>query len=283
MLILSNTTDTLELVLAGAVAANQPSFICSYRDITATDYVPGRVLGLLNGATAVVGATAPAASTQRVIDHLTVFNRDTANVTLTVRYDANGTEYPLTVVTLAPSERLEYQEGSGFRVFTSAGSMKMLTVAGNNPVTSSRQKTTLGADVTNSNATANTIADVTGLNFSVNSGQRYWFRFVIHYTAAAITTGSRWTINGPASPTELRYGSEYSLTTTSKTFNTGLAAFDLPAASNASSAATTANVAVIEGFITPSAAGTVTARFASEIASSAIVAKAGSFVEFMAL
>lgn len=44
--------------------------------------------------------------------------------------------------------------------------------------------------------------------------------------------------------------------------------------------ATGSNIAVIEGFITPSANGTVIARFASEITASAIVAKAGSIVMY---
>jgi len=60
------------------------------------------------------------------------------------------------------------------------------------------------------------------------------------------------------------------------TFNGGLTSYDLPAASNATSATTAGNIAIVEGFIQPSANGTVIARFASEIASSAIVAKAGS-------
>ena len=79
------------------------------------------------------------------------------------------------------------------------------------------------------------------------------------------------------------YDSDYSLTTTSRTINGGLAAYNLPAASNASSAVTTANTARIEGFIIPSADGNVIARFASEISSSAITAKAGSFVRYQQL
>jgi hypothetical protein len=65
--------------------------------------------------------------------------------------------------------------------------------------------------------------------------------------------------------------------------NEGLAAYDLPAASNASSAATGANIAIVEGFIRPTADGNVIARFASEIAGSAIIARTGAFVEYMAL
>lgn len=137
------------------------------------------------------------------------------------------------------------------------------------------------ADVVNNNATANTLADITGLSFAVTSGVRYWFRFIIPYTAAATTTGSRWTINGPAT-TLLFYRSTYTLTTTSETLNAALAAYNLPAASNASSVVA-GNVAIIEGIIQPSADGTVIARFASEVTLSAITAKAGAMVDFQAL
>ena len=41
-----------------------------------------------------------------------------------------------------------------------------------------------------------------------------------------------------------------------------------------------ANIAIIEGLISASANGSVTARFASEISNSAIVAKAGSVVYY---
>lgn len=135
------------------------------------------------------------------------------------------------------------------------------------------------ADVVNNNGVANTIADVTGLKFPVVAGKRYWFRFVIHYDAAATTTGSRWSINGPAT-TDLNYRSLYSLTTTTETLNQGLAAYDSPAASNATSAATNSNIAIIEGFVLPSASGEIIARFASEVAGSAITALRGSLVQF---
>ncbi len=136
----------------------------------------------------------------------------------------------------------------------------------------------LASPVTNNNAVANTIADVTGLSFAVTSGLRYKFRFYIQYTSAATTTGSRWTINGPTT-TELTYGSVYTLTATSQTTNFAVA-YDIPAASNASSL-TAGNVAVIEGIVKPSSNGTLTARFASEVAGSAIVALAGrSYVEY---
>ncbi len=76
----------------------------------------------------------------------------------------------------------------------------------------------LGSDVVNNNVTANTMADVTGLSFAVLSGVTYKFRFVIRYDAAATTTGSRWSINGPAATT-IAYTSEYSLTASTRTAN----------------------------------------------------------------
>lgn len=141
-----------------------------------------------------------------------------------------------------------------------------------------RTLVTLGSDVVNNNAIANTIADVTGLSFPVTNGTITRFVFTIIYNAAATATGSRWSINGPAF-TLLGYSSRYSLTATSQTTNYANA-YNIPAASNATSANTTGNIAIIEGIINPSANGTVIARFASEVLNSAITAKAGSTVEY---
>lgn len=279
MLILTNTTDNIEVVLNAAHTTNPLRCVASWRDITASAFTPGRSVVNTSGTTPVDAVVAPAASTQRVIDFLSVFNSDTTNKTVTIQYDANGTKYQILAVTLGPNERIEYSEGRGFVTYNSAGAEKLATVSTNNAVSTGRSIAVLGADVTNNNATANTIADVTGLSFPVVAGNRYRFRFVIPYTSAATGTGSRFSINGPASPTELAYQSNYSLSATSETINRALTAYDLPAAANAQSL-TSGNIAIIEGIIRPSADGNVIARFASEVASSAIVAKAGAFVEY---
>jgi hypothetical protein len=134
--------------------------------------------------------------------------------------------------------------------------------------------------VINSHATANTLLDVTGLKFPVISGRRYSFKFVIPYNAAAATTGSRWSINGPAL-SQLHYSSRYTLTAITETVNY-LSAYNLPSTANLSSL-TSGNLAVIEGTLTAAADGEVIARFASEIASSSITALAGAYVTFMIL
>jgi len=276
MIILSETTDNLQVVLGGAITTNQLQCFTSWRDRTSSTFVAGRTVTNTNNTTDVNLAAAPASSTQRVIDLIMVYNRDTVNATVTIKLDANGTEYILFVATLATGESIQYQEGVGFSVFANSGAIKQSINQGNNTIGTAVTAVVLGSDVTNNNASANTIADVTGLSFSVTSGHTYVFEFNIAYTAAATTTGSRWSINGPAF-TRLAYGSEYSLAATTTTRNPNfVTAYDLPAASNATSGNTTSNQACIWGIITPSANGTVIARFASEVSGSAIVAKAGS-------
>ncbi|MEO7904278.1 MAG: hypothetical protein ABIR91_00625 [Candidatus Saccharimonadales bacterium] len=128
------------------------------------------------------------------------------------------------------------------------------------------------SDVT-SDATANVLKDATGLSFAVVAGQTYRFSALIDYTSAATTTGSRWTLSGPAA-SQLSYTSTYTLTATSQTVSFA-SAYGIPAASNLTSL-TSGNVARIDGIIKPTANGTVQVQFASEVAASAITAKAGS-------
>ena len=280
MIVLTETTDKIQVVLGGSITTNQLQCASFWRDVTTTTYLPGRTLVNTNNTTDVDVVGSPGASTQRVVDFLSVYNRDTVNATVTVKLDANGTEYILWKGILATGEMLQYNDKGGFTCTTVAGAIKQSQMWGsNNAVVNVLNTVILSADVINNNGTANTIADVTGLSFSVTAGEVYWFEFVIPFTSAATTTGSRWSINGPSSPTLLNYRSEYTLTATTTTVNSA-AAYDTPAASNAS-ALTTGNVATIWGIIQPSSNGTVIARFASEVLSSAITAKAGATLRWM--
>jgi hypothetical protein len=283
MIILSETTDNLQIVLGSSVTTNQLQCFTSWRDRTATTFVAGRTVTNTNNTTDVNLAAAPAASTQRVIDFISVYNNDTTNKTVTIKLDANSTEYKLFVTTIASGETIQYNEGSGFVVIATTGAIKQSINQGANASTSGLTAVVLGSDITNNNAVANTIADVTGLSFSVTANKSYYFKFVIRYTAAAATTGSRWGVNASAGlATNLTFISEYTLTATTSTRNAMVQAFDSPAAASASSIAAM-NICIMEGHFTPTADGTFIARFASEIANSAIVAKAGSVCYYQQL
>lgn len=270
MLVLTQTTDKIQVVLGGNVTTNQLQCFANYRDITTTAYTPGRNALITNNTTDVDLVDAPASSIQRVIDFLTVFNSDTVSATVTIKADFNGTEYILWKGVLNANERVEFN-GNGFKSFSYTGGEKVQQTEGM-IVSQDLTVVVVESDIVNNNATANTLQDVTGLSFDVVANNTYYFEIICVYNSAATTTGSRWTINTP-STTLLNYQSEYTLTATSKTFNS-LSAKQLPSASNASSI-TTGNVATIWGIIKPSANGTVQVQFASEVSGSAITYKSG--------
>lgn len=281
-MILLSSSDKLTAQLSADVTTNQPVCYVSYCDeMPGRNVIKGNAATLANGTTPVVLAGSPMPGFFREIMYLSVQNVDTAAAQVSIKFDANGTTYELTKVTLASGEKLEYSSESGFKVLANSGAVKTSLNQGNNPVSSEMNRVLLANDVVNNNASANTIADVTGLSFPVTSGKLYYFRFVIFYDAAATTTGSRWAINGPTT-TYLAGTSRYGLTATTETLNY-FNAYNTPAAANATSVGTTGNIAIIEGYITPSAAGDVIARFASEVSASAITAKAGSYVEYIQL
>lgn len=279
MIVLSQTTDKLQAVLAGAVTANQLQCVTSWRDRTSTTFVADRTVTLTNSDTDVDLVGSPAASTQRIIDFISIYQNDTANVTLTVKLDANGTEYILWKGLLAVGERLEYTDDKGFQVYNSAGAVKVSQYLGSQNAIVGAFTTVLSTENTvNNNVSANTLSDVTGLSFAVTAGEQYYFEACIKYTAQATTTGSRWVMNGPANPTQFYMRSEYTLNAAGTTVNS-VAAYQLPAACNASSLAA-GSVATLWGFITPSQNGTMQLQFASEITNSAITALEGSILKW---
>lgn len=279
MLLLASTSDLLTLTSSGTSALDVQA--CAV-DVGLTGRPAGyRKNTAITTATDTTVVVSPSSNVLRTVKTLSVRNKGAGTQVVTVKHTDGTTEVEIIEATLGPDTSLQYHEAAGWWVTDSQGRAVStnLTNVGT-PITDADSITRLTSDVTNNNGTANTIADVTGLSFSVLAGKLYIFEFQIVYTAAATATGSRWSISGPASPTYLNYRSEYSLTTTTTTRNAVLQAYDLPAASNATSAATGNNWAEIYGVIQPSADGTVIARFASEVASSAIVAKVNSFVRY---
>jgi hypothetical protein len=276
MLLLASTSDLLRVVTTSTASTDVHA---SWVDLNGSTVTPGRTNTPISTATTTTVVASPGASTYRTVKTLTVRNRHAStSQTVTVVHTDGTNAMEVIKCTLAAGESLMYVEGAGFWQTDLNGLSKVANYGNVGQATGSGLTTVvLASDVTNNNASANTIADVTGLSFSVTSGKMYYFDFHVVYTAAATTTGSRWAINGPTT-TYLNYRSEYSLTTTTSTRNAMLQAYDSPAASNATSAATGNNWAQVTGVIQPSADGTLVARFASEVSSSAIVAKAGSFV-----
>lgn len=268
------STDKIQVVLAGNVTTNPLQLSASWNDIELTNKGysgGGNNATTSNNTTDVDLVESPSSGYERWLDFLGVFNNDTASAIVIIKLNKNGTTSILWYGVLNQYERVQYTKESGFKSFTLLGGEKVQQTSG---MIASQDLTVVvvESDIVNNNAVANTLQNVTGLAFDVVSGGSYYFEIICVYNAAATTTGSRWTIDCPAT-TFLNYQSEYTLTATSKTFNS-LAAKQLPSASNATSI-TTGNVATIWGIIKPSADGTVQVQFASEVANSAITYKSG--------
>ena len=100
-LVLDTTTKTIKVAMSGAAATSNPEFTVAYADSTSSSLTEGALDGALNGTSDVTVVSAPASSTRRVIKWITIENKDTASVTLTVKYDNNGTQRIIANVTLA--------------------------------------------------------------------------------------------------------------------------------------------------------------------------------------
>lgn len=130
MIVLTETTDNLQVVLDGAVTTNQLAIVSAWRDITTTAYTPGRTVLTTNDTSDVNAVAAPASSTQRVVDMIHIRNADTVDATVTVKFDANGTEYILWRDTLQSGDTLHYADGLGFSVSRTYQPLKVFTVHG---------------------------------------------------------------------------------------------------------------------------------------------------------
>ncbi len=275
MLVLEGSTDALEVVTSSTATLD---YRVSASNVTATALTtPVTSTGTISSATTTTVLAAPAASNWRYVRLVTLSNvHASTSQDVTVQVDRSATDRRHCKVTLAAGERLEVLDGVCTAYDTQGRAKTSVQNAGQ--VANTLNVVVLSTDQANSNAVANTIEDVTGLSFAVTSGETYWWRCTIAYTSAATTTGSRWTMSGPTT-TLLNYTSKYTLTATTETTNYATA-YAIPAASNATSL-TAGNVAVIEGVVTPSASGTMQVTHASEVAGSAVTAKAGSLCQWM--
>lgn len=138
-------------------------------------------------------------------------------------------------------------------------------------------------DVVSSGSAGNQLTPMPGMGFTAIASMTYYFRAMINTQSDATSTGDRFVVSGSTTPFRLSYRSVSALTTTTQTINHGLTAFDLPAATGATTAATGGNINIVEGLVTMNQTSSVTIRFASELAGPGITATAGSLLEWQQL
>ena len=204
MLLLASTSDLLRVITSSTSALDVQA---NWADLASGSVTPGRTNTAITTATTTTIVGSPAASTARTVKQMSLRNKGGSTNVITITHTDGTTTVEVIEVTLAADCALMYHEDGGWWVTDSQGRAIVVNMTNvGTPISDSDTIVRLTSDVTNNNGTANTIADVTGLSFSVTSGKLYWFEFNIVYTAAATSTGSRWSINGPTT-TYLNYTS----------------------------------------------------------------------------
>lgn len=136
-MILDSTTKQIRAWLDSAAATAQPQWTSSWADHDAGggNFTPGGDLGVLNDTTPVVLVDSPGASIQRQAKQITIFNSDTAQITLIIdQYDgADSRQWSRAV--LEVDESYQWEPGGTWHAYDANGVLKAnSTVIGAVPI-----------------------------------------------------------------------------------------------------------------------------------------------------
>ena len=101
ILVLDGTAISIQVAMTTSAATTNPTFVSTYADNAGSGITEGATDGALNGSTDVTVVPAPSGANRRVIKGITIFNGDTASVTVLIKYDNNAIQRTLVKVTLA--------------------------------------------------------------------------------------------------------------------------------------------------------------------------------------
>ena len=121
-----------------------------------------------------------------------------------------------------------------------------------------------------------TYTDLTDLAFTVVNGRTYFFEFFLLYQSVITTTGIALTLSCPAGTIAARVSLQNAGDGAAASFDGSITASNDTVTSTGVRANSTPDVAVINGFFTATADGTVTPRFRSEVNASAVQVNSGS-------
>lgn len=207
----------------------------------------------------------PGSGVERNVVELSVRNKHASLATdVTIQLNANATLYEIIKITLNPGETLEYIEGVGWFTLTNPAALN--------------KKLLVTADVTF--ATAATWADITGLTCPLLNGKNYNFVAHLYHINNATTTGSQFGVNIGAAPTSLQIATIDTVTAsvTASVHSAGAATARDTAATAQTTGSVAITMAILSGWIKPSADGTFAVRATSEVTvASGLIVKAGSW------
>lgn len=115
---LSSTSESLEVVLGNTITTNHLQWTVSYQDITSAGMTlpQSSNQGVTNNTTAVTMVSAPAASTNRQVVLINVYNSDTVAATVIIQEDVSGTNYVLVKALLQAGDTLMWSREAGWTI-----------------------------------------------------------------------------------------------------------------------------------------------------------------------
>lgn len=126
MILLTSTSDLIQVITS---AAGQVDVHASWVDLASGTVTAGRTNTRISTAATTTVVASPAASTTRNVKNIKVGNNHASvSNTVTIQHTDGANVIVLEQVSLAPGERMGYEEGTGIRVFDAAGREKVAGV-----------------------------------------------------------------------------------------------------------------------------------------------------------
>jgi hypothetical protein len=167
-LVLDGTAISIQVAMSTSAATTNPTFVATYADNAGSGITEGATDGALNGSTDVTVVPAPTGSNRRVIKDITIYNGDSAAVTVFVKYDNNATQRTLAKITLAVGDTwtTDGTFDTNGNLKTVAGTVNLATqVSGTLPVANGGTGATTLTGVLKGNGTSAFTAATAGTDY----------------------------------------------------------------------------------------------------------------------
>ena len=268
--LLTTTTDLLRVVTGSAADLD---CIVSFIEYTTAsppvlDALDSQFTNITTATTTTILAAPTTGSDRRRIKAVSICNTHAStSTTCRVIIERTGPVNwdMFNTVTLAPGETLTFTEGLGWFHNKPAGKLNAYRY--------------VTADYVNATTS---FTDITGLTCPVESGKHYAFEAQLHHRSDATTSGSQFGINGPAvTLMSLIAIQQITASVTAATYGSSAAVTALETAAVVETTGPGANtfLAILSGYINPSASGTFAMRGKSEVAVAAgLTVKQGSWL-----
>lgn len=167
-LILDSTGASIQVAMSTSAATTNPTYTASYADNNGTTFTEGANRGALAGSTDVTVVGNPSSGYRRVVKDITIYNGDSAAVTIFIKYDVSATQRTIAKIVLAVGDTWNFNGtyDSNGNLKTIAGSVNLATsVTGTLPVANGGTGATTLTGVLKGNGTSAFTAATAGTDY----------------------------------------------------------------------------------------------------------------------